>query len=214
MLGTWLADIEASPKTEPTFLDKIRSFGFAKKAFLYFVLSFIFLLEMNDPFRNLVDPNTLFRWFYYRFSHFSLILICLTSPSAQRFLMLAPIQYLGKISYGFYLLQQISIEWIFNNVTYEYVPHRDSWWMKLIAITSSVLVNILLAHYFTKYVDDPVKDFVYRFEAFMRKDKSYKEIAKYFMVEEKGGKILAAIIVIAVIGTAADAIYKIKELDI
>ena len=42
----------------------------------------------------------------------------------------------------------------------------------------TVAVNILIAYVFTIIIDDRVKDFVYRFELYMRKKDDNKEVVK------------------------------------
>lgn len=62
---------------------------------------------------------------------------------------------------------------------------KDKWWYyvyyRLFIVFASVSVNIAMAEIFTRYVDDPVKDFVYRLDVYLRKKKekesSHKELA-------------------------------------
>lgn len=175
---------------------------------------------MNDPFRAIFDPTGYHRWFYYRFGHVSLILICLTSNVAQQILMIRPIQYLGRISYGFYLLQQIAIEWVFNNMTYDHLPNREKWWYQLLAIFLAVATNIVMAEVFTRFIDDPIKNFVYRFEMFVRqkndnkevvKEKSNMQVAQHLFIKERGWVFSVALLAIWVTGVMGDIYYTNEE---
>ena len=94
MFGTWLAEIEATPRDDdegPSFLERIRGLPKFKKAFVHLALSLVFLIRVSDPFHRFFDKNDHLRWIYYHFAHVSLVLICLTSPFAQKILLLPPI---------------------------------------------------------------------------------------------------------------------------
>ena len=120
-----------------------------------------------------IDPQSEFRWIYYHLAPCFVILICLTSDFAKFCLNWGPIQYLGKVSYGFYLLQNLTIENVFDSLLYRtefsesMLPYKET-----IAVICAVFVNLVAAHFFTKLVDDPSKDFTYRIEQIMKKDKN------------------------------------------
>lgn len=179
IVGVWLADIEASPRTQyqgPSILDKIRNLDFGKKTLVYLVLFLIISLELNDIFRKQVDPAEKHRWIYYNLAPVSLVIMALTSNHLQQILNFAPFQYLGRISYGFYLSQQIPIEFVYINLTYDHIPNREKWWFKRNAIIVTVAVNLFMGHIVTKFVDDPVKDFVFRFDVLMRRKNDKKSL--------------------------------------
>lgn len=75
--------------------------------------------------------------------------------------------------------------------------------MKALAIFGSILVNIFFSGIFTKYIDDPIKNFVYDFENFMRTDKSLKEIYHFVFIEHKSWKLLLFLVLAFAAGSIA-----------
>jgi peptidoglycan/LPS O-acetylase OafA/YrhL len=71
-------------------LQKIRKMNLQTKSMVYLIASVVILLEFNDEFRQKIDPNYSYRWFYFHFAPFFVVMICLTSDWAQFILNSSP----------------------------------------------------------------------------------------------------------------------------
>ena len=134
---------------------------------LYGILILIILLEFNDLVRILVDPKSEFRWIYYHLAPCFVILFCLISDNAKKCLNWGPIQYLGKVSYGFYLLQNIIRTHVIYNgglLNITRLPGYLLPYEQYITVIWLISANLIAAHFFTKFVDDPSKDIAFKIE--------------------------------------------------
>ena len=97
-----------------------------------------------------------------------LVLLAVVSDKVQRIFQIRFIQWIGRISFGLYLLHMIVIgslsAWLYVQVP---ALRADAGLFALLLLT--ITVSLLIAHLFTKYVDEPLMALY---------DKVYKRFAK------------------------------------
>lgn len=92
-----------------------------------------------------------------------LLIYASTSPSLKTLLSARPLQFLGRISYGLYVVHFLTLGtlscWIFLSA-YPVLGHQQSF---LLVVACGLPVNILFAYLLTLYIDEPVTKLASRF---------------------------------------------------
>lgn len=122
------------------------------KKIILFVLTLLYIYVVENGLLR-ESPSYPFRWSFFAAVLF--ILLAITSAKIQWLFSLRFIQWLGRISFSFYLLHLLVIgsfsAWLYVSVPF---LRNDGGLFILFLIT--VIVSLAVAHLFTKFIDEPL----------------------------------------------------------